>query len=496
MPAGRRARRVATSEPPAVRPRRHRGVGVGGLFRVPCPGRAAAVLHRRLRRRSVAARAQGARARADSPTRSACATPPSTSACPTPPTAACAARAEACVAHGTAFGYRQDNGDDAAAHQRARRRVAGGHRRRAPRRRRPAGLQARLGEPARSSTTRTTPTRPTTCRSRAWSPIRSSTPRCCGPRRRCRCCRGRWAARPRLHERNVVEVRGFPLGAFAATNVGKVVSAFDHDDEGDWDHDDFVVDALLSTGNSGSPVLAVSCKTGEFELVGVYHAGYTHGSALNVVVGIDQLRDLMTTLKRTPRNHGESVASLDESVAARPGAPGEQRQRPVLSVRRPRRVGAAARRRCAGVRGVRARLSVSHDAAVRVRGSGAGRRLRRRRRACGLAAHAGVKAYDARRSRRRRASGGDACRRRPPPRRARVLRATAPTAAKPAPTRQEFERAARAERSLQRTAATRRDLAAAIAELSDRLAPQLARAERGRDRAFHAAAAAVAGDDG
>ena len=115
---------------------------------------------------------------------------------------------------------------------------------------------------------------------------------------------GRSAA---LRERNVVDVRGFPLGAFRATNVGKVVSAYDHDDEKDWDHDDFVIDALLSPGNSGSPVLAVSCRTGEYELVGIYHAGYTNGSALNVVVGIDQVRDLMTTLKRSPRLHAEST---------------------------------------------------------------------------------------------------------------------------------------------------------------------------------------------
>jgi serine protease Do len=111
-----------------------------------------------------------------------------------------------------------------------------------------------------------------------------------------------------MRERNVVEVRGFPLGAFQATNVGKVISAFDHDNYHEWDHDDFVVDALLSSGNSGSPVLAVSCRTGQFELVGIYHAGYAEGSALNVVVGIDQVRDLMTTLKRTPRAHGDAVA--------------------------------------------------------------------------------------------------------------------------------------------------------------------------------------------
>jgi len=119
-----------------------------------------------------------------------------------------------------------------------------------------------------------------------------------------------------LRERNVVSVRGFPLGAFQATNMGKVVSAYDHDDYKDWDHEDFVVDALLSPGNSGSPVLALSCKTGQFELVGIYHAGYTNGSALNVVVGIDQVRDLMLTLKRTPRVHAETSV-LDSAARAK-----------------------------------------------------------------------------------------------------------------------------------------------------------------------------------
>jgi serine protease Do len=114
-----------------------------------------------------------------------------------------------------------------------------------------------------------------------------------------------------LRERNVVEVRGFPLGAFRATNVGKVISAYDHDDYKEWDHDDFVIDALLSQGNSGSPVLAVSCKTGEFELVGMYHAGYSEGSALNVVVGIDQIREMMYTLKRAPRTQKEVAITLD-----------------------------------------------------------------------------------------------------------------------------------------------------------------------------------------
>lgn len=107
---------------------------------------------------------------------------------------------------------------------------------------------------------------------------------------------------------NVVAVHGFPLGAFAATNLGKVVNAYDRDTAKEWDHVDFVTDALLSPGNSGSPVLALSCRTGEYELVGLYHAGYMRGSALNVVVGINQLRDLMYSLKRTPPRMAEATA--------------------------------------------------------------------------------------------------------------------------------------------------------------------------------------------
>ncbi|MGQ0505819.1 MAG: S1 family peptidase, partial [Myxococcaceae bacterium] len=109
---------------------------------------------------------------------------------------------------------------------------------------------------------------------------------------------GRSAA---LKARNVVEVRGFPLGAFRATSTGKVIAPYDPHVYRDGEHADFVIDALLAQGNSGSPVLAVSCETGEYELVGVFHAAYTRGAALNVVVGIDQIRDLMNTLKRTIR---------------------------------------------------------------------------------------------------------------------------------------------------------------------------------------------------
>ncbi len=122
---------------------------------------------------------------------------------------------------------------------------------------------------------------------------------------------GRSAA---LRERNAVSVRGFPLGVLQTSNAGKVVSAYEHDEDGDWDHDDFVVDALLSSGNSGSPVLAVSCQTGELELVGIFHAAYTHASALNLVVGIDQVRGLLDTLKLPPRPASAPAAALDAAA--------------------------------------------------------------------------------------------------------------------------------------------------------------------------------------
>src|SRR5258705_7684325 len=120
---------------------------------------------------------------------------------------------------------------------------------------------------------------------------------------------GRSAA---LRPGNLVQVRGFPLGAFAAVNTGKVLNPMTHDTERGWNHVDFMVDALLASGNSGSPVFAVSCRTSEPELVGVYHAGYTDAAALNAVVAIDQLRDELDTLKVPKRDssglHGEITA--------------------------------------------------------------------------------------------------------------------------------------------------------------------------------------------
>ena len=116
-----------------------------------------------------------------------------------------------------------------------------------------------------------------------------------------------------LRQGNAVAVRGFPLGVMQAVSSGKVVNPYDRDQEQGWDHVDFVVDALLSEGNSGSPVLAASCKSRELELVGVYHAGYKGHGALNVVVGIDQLAEFMKKKRRIPR-----------AIAAEgsPGAPG------------------------------------------------------------------------------------------------------------------------------------------------------------------------------
>ena len=114
-----------------------------------------------------------------------------------------------------------------------------------------------------------------------------------------------------LRPGNLVQVRGFPLGAFAALNTGKVLNPLTIDSERGWNHSDFVVDALLNSGNSGSPVFAISCRTSEPELVGVYHAGYTDAAALNAVVGIDQLRDELDTFKVPKRD----PASLHEITA-------------------------------------------------------------------------------------------------------------------------------------------------------------------------------------
>jgi serine protease Do len=104
-----------------------------------------------------------------------------------------------------------------------------------------------------------------------------------------------------VRQGNAVLVRGFPLGVMQAVSSGKIVNPYDRDQEQGWDHVDFVIDALLAEGNSGSPVLALSCRTRELELVGVYHAGYKGHGALNVVVGVDQLIDFMHKKKRVPR---------------------------------------------------------------------------------------------------------------------------------------------------------------------------------------------------
>jgi serine protease Do len=110
-----------------------------------------------------------------------------------------------------------------------------------------------------------------------------------------------------------VQVRGFPLGAFQALSVGKVINPREHDTEDQWDHYDLVIDAQLSSGNSGSPVLAVSCKSRRFELVGVYHAVYREGQSLNVAVWVDELRELMATLKPR-RKKGRQLSAADRQL--------------------------------------------------------------------------------------------------------------------------------------------------------------------------------------
>jgi S1-C subfamily serine protease len=100
---------------------------------------------------------------------------------------------------------------------------------------------------------------------------------------------------------DAVLARGFPLGAFPAANGGKVIGVGQRDLERGWDHEDFAVDALLNLGSSGSPVLAVSCETGEPEVVGIYHAGYRGAQGLNVVIAIDGLRGVLEGLAAPAR---------------------------------------------------------------------------------------------------------------------------------------------------------------------------------------------------
>jgi serine protease Do len=120
---------------------------------------------------------------------------------------------------------------------------------------------------------------------------------------------GRSAA---LRVGNAVQVRGYPLGVFAASNTGRVISVAQPDHERGWSHEDFAIDAPLNAGNSGSPVFAVSCRTGELELVGVYHAGYKDAQALNVVVAVDQLREVLES--RTPRRRPPEADAFDRKA--------------------------------------------------------------------------------------------------------------------------------------------------------------------------------------
>jgi S1-C subfamily serine protease len=116
---------------------------------------------------------------------------------------------------------------------------------------------------------------------------------------------------------DAVLVRGFPLGAFAALNAGRVIGTGQRDLERGWDHEDFAIDALLNLGSSGSPVLAVSCETGDPELVGIYHAGYRGAQGLNVVIGIDQLVGVLDRLVPSVRPASVSADPAPDLAAAR-----------------------------------------------------------------------------------------------------------------------------------------------------------------------------------
>ncbi len=131
-----------------------------------------------------------------------------------------------------------------------------------------------------------------------------------------------------LRQGNAVEVRGFPLGVMQAVSGGKVVNPYDRDQEQGWDHVDFVIDALLAEGNSGSPVLAASCKSRDLELVGVYHAGYKGHGALNVVVGIDQLTEFMHKKRAPPARAHRGWAGRARRRRSRAPQGGARRRAP------------------------------------------------------------------------------------------------------------------------------------------------------------------------
>jgi len=110
---------------------------------------------------------------------------------------------------------------------------------------------------------------------------------------------------------NVVMIKGFPLGIFNASNTGKVINVNIEDNDGDWHHTDFIVDAQLNTGQSGSPVFAINCETKEYELVGLYHAFYSEGKGLNLVVGIDEILDFIKTKKSVIPNPQKELPFLN-----------------------------------------------------------------------------------------------------------------------------------------------------------------------------------------
>jgi hypothetical protein len=111
---------------------------------------------------------------------------------------------------------------------------------------------------------------------------------------------------------NVVMIKGFPLGIFNVSNTGKVINVNVEDNDGEWRHIDFIIDAQLNTGQSGSPVFAVNCSTGEYELVGLYHAFYSEGKGLNLAVGIDDLLDFIKN-KRSIIPSQKEVSFLSSS---------------------------------------------------------------------------------------------------------------------------------------------------------------------------------------
>jgi len=226
------------------------------------------------------------------------------------------------VVHRTAFAYRIVNGENAAGDKRARRQPADVTDDEHAVEGVPTGRR-RCASSSRSCGTRLTTT------SRDTSARQGAVGHAGGHRRpqdgkRLPVMPYRSADQP-LYVPKPVQVRGFPLGAFAAVNTGQGAHPMTHDSERGLEPRRLHDRCAARVGEQRQPVFAVSCRTAEPELCGSLPRRIYDAAALNAVVATNQLRDELDTLK---------VPKRDSSGAARE-----------ITAQGPRQAGQAAPRR-------------------------------------------------------------------------------------------------------------------------------------------------------